>query len=736
MKKIININLSGRVIPIEDAAYESLQRYIESLRRYFAAEDGRDEIINDIESRIAELMNDKVKKGAAAVTEADTEAIINMMGRVEDFEQVDGNEHSSASAASATGAAAAEEPINTRSTGTRPRGRLYRDTNDKILGGVCSGIAHYFGIDPAIVRIILVLLVFGAGTGIFLYLILWIFVPKRPLETTVSKRFFRNPDDRIIGGVAGGIAAYFNKDAWTIRLIFLAPILLNILFEVLSAIFGGYHGYAPAFVGSFTGTFILAYVILWIILPEASSSFEKMEMRGENVDVHRIRENVKSEMENLKAHTQNFAQEVKDSARNFGRSASDFAGTRGRSFASEVGETARPVARNIGNVIRLILKAFVIFILGCIAFGFFSAIIVFAFTGVGDFTNTFLMENGTQKFLGWTGIILLFGIPFLALVTWVVRRLMKVRHHNRYLGITFASLWVIGILMSALFAGSMIKSFRFAGRNVEQVPIVAGLRKLTVQVNQPAIEYSGYYSFINVDRNETGWDVNDDTMKLSNVKILVEKSIDSQYHVSIEKVGNGGSRSQAQLRADKINYAISAQDSVLNLASGFAISKHEKFRNQRVLVRIQVPVGRSIRFDASVRERLNPMQIHISNENGWRRNWETDWDDEYSDAENWLSNVDYIMGADGQLQDPAGPRNTRIDTNNSDGRYEYHGGASADSIQRSIDEKERQLEQQRRQLEELRNTQDRKRGEESPEAPEPEARQNYAPVPNAMISLI
>jgi site-specific recombinase XerD len=66
MKKIININLSGRVIPIEDAAYDSLQRYIESLRRYFANEEGRDEIINDIESRIAELMNDKVKKGAAA----------------------------------------------------------------------------------------------------------------------------------------------------------------------------------------------------------------------------------------------------------------------------------------------------------------------------------------------------------------------------------------------------------------------------------------------------------------------------------------------------------------------------------------------------------------------------------------------------------------------------------------------------------------------------------------------
>src|SRR5215217_9729808 len=89
MKKIININLAGRVIPIEDAAYERLQRYIESLRRYFANEEGRDEIINDIESRIAELMNDRVRKGTTAVTEVDMDEIISSMGRIEDFEEVD-----------------------------------------------------------------------------------------------------------------------------------------------------------------------------------------------------------------------------------------------------------------------------------------------------------------------------------------------------------------------------------------------------------------------------------------------------------------------------------------------------------------------------------------------------------------------------------------------------------------------------------------------------------------------
>ena len=89
MKKIININLSGRVIPIEDSAYEKLQGYIESLRRYFSNEEGRDEIINDIESRIAELMNEKVRKGAACIADADIDDIIASMGRPEDFDAAD-----------------------------------------------------------------------------------------------------------------------------------------------------------------------------------------------------------------------------------------------------------------------------------------------------------------------------------------------------------------------------------------------------------------------------------------------------------------------------------------------------------------------------------------------------------------------------------------------------------------------------------------------------------------------
>src|SRR5215213_11291717 len=175
MKKIININLSGRVIPIEDSAYESLQRYIESLRRYFAHEEGRDEIINDIESRIAELMNDKIRIGATVVTEADMEEIIASMGRVEDFEAAD------AETASTTAASGQSTTSTSQTSYYKPRGRLYRDRSDKILGGVCSGVANYLNLDPTIVRLIFAIIAFGGGFGFFLYILMWIFVPAKDL---------------------------------------------------------------------------------------------------------------------------------------------------------------------------------------------------------------------------------------------------------------------------------------------------------------------------------------------------------------------------------------------------------------------------------------------------------------------------------------------------------------------------------------------------------------------------
>ena len=130
MKKVININFQGRVIPIEESAYDVLKVYVESLRRFFANEEGRDEIINDIEGRIAELFGESLKKGSTCITEEDVNNVINSMGRPEDFEGEESNMQSQLGGKQ-------DNKNNTYSEQeqSNPRGRLYRDRNDKMLGG-------------------------------------------------------------------------------------------------------------------------------------------------------------------------------------------------------------------------------------------------------------------------------------------------------------------------------------------------------------------------------------------------------------------------------------------------------------------------------------------------------------------------------------------------------------------------------------------------------------------------
>ena len=690
MKKIININLSGRVIPIEDAAYESLQRYIESLRRYFANEDGRDEIINDIESRIAELMNDRIRRGATAVTEADIEEIISSMGRVEDFAEAEAAEGTSMGSEQQSYAHAQTATAGSK----RFKGRLYRDRTDKILGGVCSGIANYINVDPAIVRLLFAIITFGGfGFGIFLYLLAWIILPARDLDGYVGKRLFRNPDDRIIGGVAGGLAAYFNKETWVIRLIFVAPLLLNILFSTLNGLFnmwGHYPGMPNVFFGSFTGTFILAYIILWIVLPEARSPFEKMEMRGEKVDVNRIRQNVQEGMSDFRNRAQAWGEEVKTSAQQFGQRANEFANTRGRAFASEVAETARPVASGLGHAIGVLFKAFFLFIAGTIAFALFVMLLVFTLGGVARPFNNFLLDGFWQNASLWGIMIFFLAVPLIAIITWIVRRAMRVRSQNRYLGWTFSSLWLLGWICLMIFVSTMVRDFRYSNRVTQEVPVSRpDMNKMTVRIDEPEIRYSGNFAWMDDDGDRGGWDLTDDTLYMSNVKVRVAKSEDSFYHVTMMKYSHGRNRNQAARRAQSLHYTASSMDSALVLGSGFGIGKNQKFRNQRVIVEIKVPAGKQIRFDESVADKLHFTNIRIAERRSWRNGrWDVDWDeDSYYD---WEPNIDYTMTSTGELV-----RSSSTTTTTGSGVYEYR----RDSANRGSD-LDSQIEQQRRRLEE------------------------------------
>ncbi|APY11666.1 hypothetical protein BWZ22_10630 [Seonamhaeicola sp. S2-3] len=171
MNKTVNINLAGIFFHIDEDAYLKLQRYLEAIKRSFTDSQGRSEIIADIEARIAELFNERVQNHKEVIRIKEVDEVIAIMGQPEDY-LVDDEIFE-------------DEPQSTYTKKTSASKKLFRDTDNAYIGGVSSGLAHYFGVDALWVRLAWIILFFGLGTGILLYIILWILVPEA--KTTAEK---------------------------------------------------------------------------------------------------------------------------------------------------------------------------------------------------------------------------------------------------------------------------------------------------------------------------------------------------------------------------------------------------------------------------------------------------------------------------------------------------------------------------------------------------------------------
>ena len=413
MKQVININFHGQVVPIEVSAFDLLKQYTASLNNYFANEEGKEEIINDIESRIAELFQERLKKGVTCITDDDVNAIIKSMGRPEEFEGEDSTAYSQSSSSSST--TAGSQQYQQTPGPAEVHKRLYRDENDKILGGVCAGLANYFGIDVVIVRIIFVVLAISFGFGLIPYIILWVAVPSSATKVIggTRKRLFRDPEDKKIAGVCSGIGNYFGINPWIPRVIFLLPFL--------SFVFNWSHWGMfdfPNFLRvGFSPGALLIYIILWLVIPEAGSTAEKLEMKGEKVDLNSIKNSVVEEMKG-----------VQQRAEKLGHEARAFAEEKGKTMGAEMGNVARRSSRSLGDIIVFIVKAFAYFILGCFAFAFVIALFAFAIASIGVFPlKDYLLTDGWQNVFAWGTLIFFIAIPVIGIITWIIRRLAKTK---------------------------------------------------------------------------------------------------------------------------------------------------------------------------------------------------------------------------------------------------------------------------------------------------------------------
>jgi len=615
MKQVININFQGRVVPIEVTAFDILKNYTESLNRHFANEQGKEEIINDIESRIGELFQEKLKSGATCITEEDVNNIIKNMGRPEDFdttgdESQAGQNKESGSHTSMGGAGYAK--------------KLYRDENDKVLGGVCSGLGNYFGIDSVILRIIFVIMFFS-GIGFLAYIILWAVVPSSAVSEIGSyrKKLYRDTDNKLIAGVCSGLSKYFGVPIWIPRLLFLIP-FLSFAFK-----WGHWGGLSfPDFLSfSFSPGSFLVYIILWLVLPEATTTAEKLEMKGEKVDMNSIKNSVVEEMKGVKERAEKLSKEAAGIAREKSK-------VMGAEFSGAVKRNRNP----IGNIVAGFFKIIFYIIFGSIAIGLVFALFGLAIAAIGVFPiKDFVFNGALQNWLAWGTLIFFIAVPIVGVITWIIRRLTRVRSGNKNLAFGFSILWLLGWVCFIMLLANVSKDFRRTNNPAEQFITLANphVSRMDITADDP----DKTFFRTNWSRFDLYEALDSDTVYVRNVVFKIEKSETDSFRVSIMRIARGQSRTAADTTARNIQYNVIQKDSTLLIDKGIAITKQEKFRNQYVIVRIYVPVGKQINIDRSV-GRWNDATIGFYDDDDW--NFETK-----KTQRNWDYNTNYIMKEDG-----------------------------------------------------------------------------------------
>ncbi len=186
MNKIIQINLAGQAISIDESAYEILKKYLKTLEKHFKNTESGDEILSDIEARMSELFHTKLKGNHTFISEKDVEEATELMGSLSDMGIDDEEEEKAKSQGS--------QQQQYSSTYQARSKKLFRDPDDKILGGVCSGIAAYLGIDTSLMRLITLLFVLFGGLSLIPYIILWMVIPEAKTAQDKYRMHGQTPD--------------------------------------------------------------------------------------------------------------------------------------------------------------------------------------------------------------------------------------------------------------------------------------------------------------------------------------------------------------------------------------------------------------------------------------------------------------------------------------------------------------------------------------------------------------
>ncbi len=569
MKKTLSINISGILFHIEEDGYDTLKNYLESINTHFSGYSDSKEIVSDIENRIAEIFLSYLKNNNQVITAENVTRLIEKMGTIADFSSLEEKEE-------------AEEVVDPASDdfykyvtppNAEPGGykKLMRMEHKKILGGVCAGIAHYFAIDALWIRLIAILLLFSgninfdlfdfnpfgwiqvnfgfAGLAVIAYIVLWVILPVSYAneENKEIKKLFRNPDDKVLGGVASGLAAYFGvKELLYIRLAF-----------VFLTIAGG--------------SGVVIYLILWIITPVASSITERIKMKGGEITLDSIDSTLKETINPVPPAPESTLKKV--------------AMTPFR-VLGQVIEALGSALGSLGKFLLTLLRLFfgvVIFIFGMGLVG--APLVTFTlYLGIIDpmyysTVDGFPLEMVTELVptgLAAAGLGVL-AIPGIVILMLGLSVLSKKNLVGSKFGLVALALWLMCIATLGFQIPRVIAKFKEEDRVITNTPLTPGQGVLFLKANDG--EEEEFYQ---------------------RVVLELKGTQDSVLTLNQEYFSRGQSKKQAQENIKKINYEYAVKDSVITFERGFDMKTLGAFRDQKLNLTLAIPYNKPFIMDDSL----------------------------------------------------------------------------------------------------------------------------------------
>jgi phage shock protein PspC (stress-responsive transcriptional regulator)/outer membrane lipopolysaccharide assembly protein LptE/RlpB len=580
MKKTISINISGILFHIEEDGYLVLKNYLDAINQHFSSYNDNQEIVLDIENRIAEIFLSNLKNNKQVITAENVTQLIEKMGTITDFKALDEETLSNPQETENPEANDFYKYITPPSAEKTGYKKLSRLEKRKIIGGVCAGIAHHLSIDVLWTRLIALLLLFtslninfqvwpwqqhlGLGTWVtIIYIILWAILPvsqEEPEDKNI-KKLYRNPDDRAIGGVASGLAAYFNIEVIWARLIF------------IGLVFAG-------------GAGLVIYTILWIITPLAKSITERIEMKGEPITLDNIENTIK---ENLNPGFQ------KEESQNRKILMTPFRIL--GNVINEIGKALGPIGKVILMLFRVVFGLFILFMGAVITFSAILALGVYWELIPQNFNGEVWVNQIPSDWISeivplWLAISVATAmvIPgILLMIAGISVMVKKIIIDSRF-AIIVIVLWLASLAACAFQIPHIVMMFNSSATETIEQPINLGDEVLVLKANNKD------ELFPDID-----W-----------ISLKIDGTSSTQAQLITKLKANGKTTQEALATAKEISYTFEVQDSIIIFDRNISITN--KFRGQEVQLLLEIPYNKPFVMDRS----LLPILESTIHKNGYK----------------------------------------------------------------------------------------------------------------------